>query len=192
MVFSRTSRAEHRRRGFTLVEYMFATSIGVLVLATALVLWGYGSKTSASLLGYVELSTSSKNALDRMSQQIRGALGVESCAPDKLVLVVPGKTGIHQHKMEYVYDPTNQSLRQIFRRNPGAGDSLTLLTGCTNFSFSIYKRVPMSNSFALYTNGWTTNMAKVVEVKWTCVRPITGDKMALENQVSAKIVMRNP
>ena len=72
MVFNRTSCAKRfRRAGFTLAEYLVATSIGLLVLAAAMVLWAFGSRTCASLLGYVELSSTSKNALDRVGQQIR-------------------------------------------------------------------------------------------------------------------------
>jgi prepilin-type N-terminal cleavage/methylation domain-containing protein len=191
MVFRHTSCAK-RRRGFTLVEYMIASTIGLMVLTAALVLWAYASKNCASLLGYMEMSTASKNALDRMSQQIRNAKGIQSCSKDQLVLTVPGGTSADPWTMTFAYDSANRLLSQIY--SPGSSapkESTTLLTDCTNFSFSVFQRTPISNSYALYPNGWNTNTAKVVQMQWTCLRRITGDKSSLENQVSAKVVIRN-
>jgi prepilin-type N-terminal cleavage/methylation domain-containing protein len=191
MVFRHTSCAK-RRRGFTLVEYMIASTIGLMVLSAALVLWAYASKNTASLLGYIDLSTTSKNALDRMSQQIRNAKAVRSCSKNQLVLIVPGGTSTDPWTMTYAYDSTNRLLRQIY--SPGllaTKESTTLLTECTNFAFTVFQRTPTSNSFMLYTNGWSTNTAKVIEMQWTCLRRITGDKSSLEKQVSAKVVIRN-
>jgi Tfp pilus assembly protein PilW len=182
MVFNPTSSITKRRcRGFTLAEYMVATSIGLLVLATALVLWGYATRTSASLLGYVDLSSTSKNALNRISQEIRNAKNLQSCSATQLVLLNPDN-----QKSFFLYDHNKKSLVRI----KGTART-TLLTECTNFQFSVFQRTPMSNSFQLYTNGWTTNTAKVVQMRWTCQRRVTGDKSSVETQVSAKVVMRN-
>jgi hypothetical protein len=180
-----------RRRAFTIVEYMIASSIGLMVITVALVLWAYASKNTASLLGYMELSTSSKYALDVMSQQIRNAKYVSSCSSNKLVLVVPGGTVTAPRTVTYTYDKSNQVLRQTYFITSNKGETKTLLTSCTNFSFSVFQRTPLSNSFALSTNAWNTNTAKVVQMQWVCHRQITGDKSSLENQVSAKVVIRN-
>jgi len=171
---------------------MIASSIGLMVLAAGLVLWAYASRNCASLLGYMELSASSKSALERMSQQIRNAKQVSSCASNKLVIVVPGGTKANPRTMTYAYDATDFVLRQIY--SPGSGSptqTRVLLTECTNFSFSVFQRTPLSNSPALLSNAWNTNTAKVVQMQWTCLRKITGDKTSLENQVSAKVVIRN-
>ncbi len=167
-------------------------SIAVMVLGSALVLWAYASRNCASLLGYIEMSTESKYALDRMSQQVRNGLGVESCSVTQLTIFIPGKTGNFKHRMVYSYDQATQKVIETLKKNPGADQSRTLLTGCTNFSFSVFQRTPISNSFNLYTNAWNTNTAKVVQMQWTCLRRITGDKSSLEDQISAKVVLRNP
>ena len=187
-----TSRAKSHQRGFTLVEYMVATTIGLIVLTTGLVFWAYASRTSASLLGYVDLSTTSKNALDQISQQVRNAQQVKSCSEQKLVLKVPGATGTNIHTMTYAYDGSNKWLQQIFAQNNTVRETKTLLTECTNFQFTIYQRTPTNGSFQLLTNAWSTNTAKVVQMQWTCVRKLTGDKNMIESQVSANVVMRNP
>lgn len=192
MAFRPISSGKRSQRAFTVVEYLVATSIGLLVLATGLVFWGYGSRTSASLLGYVDLSTISKNALGRISQQVRNAKRVRSCSEHKLVLQIPGATGTNTRTVTYAYDRTNKVLRQIFAQNEVVQENTILLTGCTNFQFLIYQRTPLSNSFQLQTNAWNTNTAKVVQMNWTCVRQLTGDKNMIESQVSANVVMRNP
>jgi hypothetical protein len=161
---------------------MVATSVGILVLASAVVLWAYASRTCASLLGYVDLSSSSKNALARISQQIRNARSLQSCNATQLVLLDPD--GL---KAEIAYDHKAKSVVRV--KNTVR---TTLLTDCTNFEFVVYQRTPFSNTFLLQTNAWNTNTAKVVEMRWICHRRVTGDKGSVESQVAAKVVMRTP
>jgi prepilin-type N-terminal cleavage/methylation domain-containing protein len=190
MVFSHTSCANRVRAGFTLVEYMVAMAVGLLVLGAGLALWAYGSRTCAALLSYIELSSASKNALDRVSQQIRNATRVEFCSGEKLVLAVRPESGSNMIKVTYVYDPVGQTFRQ--RITTATNEEVTtLLTECTNFQFSVYQRTPQYNSSALFTNAWNTNTAKVVEMRWTCIRKLTGDQNNIEAQASAKVVIRN-
>ena len=191
MVFNRISFAKRRARGFTLVEYMVATSIGLMILTVGIVFWAFATRTSASLLGYVDLSSTSKNAFDRISQQIRNAQAVKSCSESKLVLQVPGATGTNAQTMTYTYDRTNKTLTQILARNSSVLERKTLLTECTNFQFAVFQRTPLSNSYQLITNAWSTNTAKVVQMQWTCARQLTGDKRMIESQLSANVVMRN-
>jgi hypothetical protein len=182
-----TSCVKRRRAsGFTLVEYMIATSIGLLVLAAALLLWAFATRTCASLFGYVELSTTSKNALDRIGQQIRNADEVRSCSATQLVLISPNDAGTAKITNTFAYKAADQTLVWT-----NAATVKTLLTDCTNFQFAVYTRVPESNSFVLYTNAWAAGTAKVVQMEWTCIRKVTGDKKSVESQVSAKVVIRN-
>ena len=187
MVCKPTSCAKRLRpTGFTLVEYMIATSIGLLVLAGALLLWAFATRTCASLFGYVELSSTSKNALDRVGQQIRNALTIQSCSATQLVLISPSATGSGTITNTFAYQSDPQTLVWT-----NGADVKTLLTDCTNFQFAVYQRTPVAGSFDLYTNAWSTNTAKVVQMQWTCVRSVTGDKKSVESQVSAKVVIRN-
>lgn len=163
------------------MEYLVASSIGLLAMAAALVLWAFATRTCASLLARMELSNTSKIALDRASQQIRNARVVKSCSPNQLVVCDALGTNI---TVAY-----NAGARTVVITNGTTWT--TVLTECDNFQFSIYQRTPMANSFELYTNAWNTNTAKVVQMTWTCSRKITGDKSAAESQVSARVVIRN-
>src|SRR4051812_29443590 len=106
------STKKSRKAGFTLVEYMIAMGIGLLAISAALVLWAYGSKTCASLLSYVDLSNTSKIALDRMSQQIRNAKRVQSCSTNKLVLLVPGSSITNLDTVTFAYDADRKTLKR--------------------------------------------------------------------------------
>jgi hypothetical protein len=192
MVFKITSCVPSDRRGaraFTIVEYMVAMSIGLAVLASALLMWTFASRTCAMLLHYVDMSNASKVALDRMSQQIRNAVTVESCAANKMVLVLPGTNNA---KVTFTYDSGALTLKQTKTSSSAAAATTTLLTQCSNFTFVVYQRTPQANSFELYTNAFATNTAKVVQMKWVCFRKLRGDYQMLESQVAANVVMRNP
>src|SRR5688572_33331388 len=129
MVFNPTSCAKRAgARAFTLVEFLIASSVGLVVLSSALVLWAYGSKTSASLLGYVDLAATSKNALDRISQQLLNAKDVKSASANSLVLYMPGHTGANLHTLTYSYDSTNKLVTQTVTKNNGYRQTTTLLT----------------------------------------------------------------
>ena len=180
MVSKVTSHAR-RHRAFTLVETLLASSIGLIVLTAALVLWAYASRTCASLLNYADLSSQSKYALDSLSQQIRNAKSIQSCSSQQLVLLDPD---------DQVVTVGYNSIAKTLALNKGTSTK-TLLTGCTNFQFAIYQRTPISNSFQFYTNGFSTNTAKVVQMQWSCMRKLTGSTGNAENQVSAMVVVRN-
>ncbi len=159
---------------------MVAMAIGMMALAAVCVLWGYGTRTCAVLFNYVDLATSSKNAMDRISQQIRNARSVKSCTATDLVLFDPDG-----QQVTYTYSPTNQTLVQT-----KGTTTRTLLTGCTALEFNMFQRTPTNGSYNLYTTS-STNTAKVIAMKWTCGRKLTGDVKETETQMSSKVVIRS-
>jgi hypothetical protein len=192
MVCHRTLTNKTRRAAaFTLVEYMFAVAIGVLVLGTGVVLWGYASKTSVTLWSYADLSMKSKMASDQVSQKIRNAVAVKSFSSTDLVLLVPSATETNGYDMvTYTYSPTAQTLVQTVVSPVNATETKTLLTGCSGFEFKVYQKVPQSGVDTL-TVAAGTNTAKVVEMRWTAGRQLTGEKTNMTSVVSSKVVMRS-
>ncbi len=173
------TKARHKA-GFTLPEYLLAMSIGVMILAAALVLWAYASKTCAALLNYVELSASSKNTLDRMSREIRNAKVVNACSSNQLSLLDPNGVPV-----TYDYHGDSRTLTQM--KNSA---TQTLLSECSFFQFKIYQRTPTNGTYDLLE---TTNIntAKVVQMQWTCGRRLTGYTTNMESQLSSKVVIRS-
>jgi len=193
MVFKNTSCAKRARlRAFIIAEYMVATSVGLMVLAAALTMWAYSTRTCALLMNYMDLANSSKVTMDSVSQQIRRATKVTSCSSNQLVLQIPSPSGSTTETWTYAYSSTAQTLTQTRAVSSNATSSKVLLTGCSNFAFTVYQRTPISNSFDLWTNAFSPVSAKVVQMKWICARKLTGSKGQLETQASANVVMRNP
>ena len=183
MVCKPTSTAKTRARraaGFTLAEVMVAMSIGVMVLAAAVVLWAYATRTCATLLNYVELSIAGKNTLDTMSREIRNATAVKSCTASQLIIFDPD--GV---QVAYDYNAGNKALTQT----KGAEIKI-LLKECNAFQFKMYQRTPANGTDAL-TETTSTNTAKVVQMQWTCGRMLTGDTTNVQSQLSAKVVIRS-
>jgi prepilin-type N-terminal cleavage/methylation domain-containing protein len=181
MVFKSWSITERRRaRGFTLVEYMFAVAIGVVVLGVGTVLWGYASKTCAALLNYSDLSMTSKAASDRVSQEIRNAIAVQSFSSNQIILTDPNGTNV-----SFTYFPAAGKLYKI----KGGQAPKLLLSGCKSFQFKVYSRVPTSGSDVL-TETASTATAKVVQMRWSAGRKLTGDRDNVESLVSANVVIR--
>lgn len=181
MVFNRTSIL--RARGvaaFTLVEYMVAMSIGLIVLAAACVLWGFASMTCAGLLNYVDLSMTSKNVLESVSREIRNAVAVQSFSASQLVLLNPTN-----QQVTLTYDSVSQTLKQT-----KGTEQKILLKGCSSFQFKVFQRTPTFASEAL-SMATDTNTAKVVQMQWTCARKLTGEKRNVENVVTSRVVIRS-
>ena len=164
---------------FTLVEYMFAVAIGVIVLGAGTVLWGYASKTCAALLNYSDLSMTSKLASDRMSQEIRNAIAVQSFSSNSIVLTDPNGTNV-----TFIYFP---AVRKLYQIKPGS--TKLLLSGCNSFQFKVYTRVPTAGSDVL-AEAATTATAKVVQMRWSVGRQLTGDRDNVNSMVSANTVIR--
>ena len=155
-------------------------SIGVLALGAACLLWANASRTCAMFLNYMDMSIASKNALDRISQEIRNARTVQSCSGNQLVLL-DSTNG----QVTLSYDSAAQKLTY----EKGTARTV-LLKECSSFEFSLFQRTPMAGTYNLYTTS-TTNLLKVVQMKWTCSRKLTGDRQNAESQVSSKVVLRN-
>ena len=179
MVFKTSSiTIKSRRAGaFTLVEYLFALAVGVVVLGAGTVLWGYASKTCAALLNYSEMSMSSKLASDRMSQEIRNAIAVQSFSTNKIELTDPNGTNVTFVRLG----------NKLFQQK--AGNTKVLLTDLSSFQFKVYTRVPTSGSETL-AEAATPATAKVVQMRWTVGRKLTGDQNNVNNMVSANVVIR--
>src|SRR5688572_28875231 len=110
MVFKSTSIATKPRgtAAFTLVEYMFAVAVGVIVLGAGTMLWAYASKTCAALLNYSDLSMTSKLASDRVSQEIRNAIAIQSFSSNQIVLTDPNGSNV-----TFMHFPAAGKLYQI-------------------------------------------------------------------------------
>jgi prepilin-type N-terminal cleavage/methylation domain-containing protein len=181
MVFKTTSTKPKlsRSAGFTLIEIMVASAIGVLLLAVCLSLSLYTTRSIASLTDSVDLSARSRHAIDYMSKKLRQASAVTSNSPTSVVVTFKGKP------LTYTYDTAARTLVENDQ-----GTKKVLLKDCDNLKFTLYKRAPVADSFDQFPAQSTLIEAKVIKVSWHCGRTVVGRKSGSAEMASARIVLR--
>jgi prepilin-type N-terminal cleavage/methylation domain-containing protein len=167
--------------GMTLVELMVAVGVASIVFAAVGSLSMYTSRSFVAMGNYSDLDRLSRNALDRMSRDIRQSKQLTTYTPTKLSFLQQDGTTV-----TFDYNAGGGTLT----RKQG-GTNTTLLTGCDYLAFQIFQRNP-TNGFAFYHVSATNySTAKLIDVNWRCSRKILGNKINTESVQTAKIVLRN-
>jgi len=184
MIFrpSVSNRKRSRSRwGWTLVEMMIGTGVGSLVLIAASQITVFTARSFIALGNYNDLDRASRNTLDVMCMEIRGAKSVGSFATNQLVL-----TNLDGTVFSYSWDPSTGNLTRQW-----GSESRVMLTGCDYLSFDIFQRNPTVNFWFTNSTVGQPYMTKLVNVSWKCSRKILGAKINTESVQTAKIVIRN-
>ena len=177
------STFNHRRQrnhGFTLVEMMVASGLGLLAATAIAMLTYYTNRSFVAATNYTDMALLSRMGLDNMSRTIRGARLVTAWATNSITLL-----DVNGNPVQYSWDGPSKTLQ-----SSSGGQTTTYLTGCDSLQFWLYQRTPKSNSFDCYTPAKIGN-TKLVQVTWTCSRTIFGAKVNTEMMESAKICLRN-
>ncbi len=163
--------------GMTLPEMMVSVAVGFLILTVMAVVFMTSARTFAAMGNYVTMDANSRNALDRMTREIRRTGNLAEFTPTHLKFV-----NLTQSNSFLVYDWDPDS-RQLTEWQTGYTTTNVLLKECDQLSFL------MENSlFAPTTN---ISDSKGITVNWKCSRTILGNKLTTENMEQALIVMRN-
>src|SRR5689334_10382460 len=113
---------------WTLVEMMVGTGLGSLILIAAAQITMYTARSFIAMGNYNDLDRASRNALDLMSSDIRGAKSVGSFATNRLVL-----TNLDGTVFSYTWDPSSGNVTRQW-----GSENRVLLTGCDYLSFDIF------------------------------------------------------
>jgi len=174
-------RANKACRGSTLIETLVATGIAATVLAALCLLSMFASRSFAALGNYSDLDRASRNALDRMTRDIRSASYLVSYATNQLVFNVAGTTNL-----TFTWNP---AARTVVRSKTGEADA-TLLIDCDYLNFKTYQRNMSNQVFGAFSNS-TVQTCKLVDLSWRCSRTILQRAVNTESIQTAKIVIRN-
>ena len=169
------------RRAMTLIELLVAIGVGSLLLMIIMVVFASSGRSFAAMGNYVDLDRASRNALDRMSRDIRRAKNLISYSTNQLVFNFAGTTNLI-----YEFDPDAGVLTSW-----KTGDSSTnyLLTGCEKLEFSMYRNIPLAGG--VFAKTTIPAEGKSISVAWKCSRKILGKKVNSEDMQEALIVIRN-
>ncbi len=170
-------RRAERARGMTLTELMVSIAIGSLVMMFMSVVFGGSLRCFAATSNYVNMNMGSRNALDRMTRDIRQAGDLSTFATNRIQFAAFGTTNA---LCVYQWDPNS---RQLTEWQAASGRTNILLSDCDSLTFSMYK-----SSFAPAAS---VSEAKTIGVNWKCSRTILGKKMNNEDMQEALVVIRN-
>ena len=160
----------------TLVELMVAVAVGSLIMMLMTMVFASSARSFAALGHYVSMDRNSRNAMDRMTREIRQAGDLIEFSPTHLKFVLYGQTNAF---LVYDWDATSRELTE--KKTGQAGN--VLLTECDNLAFHMTRG----------TLAPTTVVAegKAIRVNWKCSRTILGKKSTSEDMGQALIVIRN-
>ncbi len=176
-----TKRVSRRAPAFTLVETLVAMGVGSMLLVVIFSLSFYSSRSFAAMANYADLDSASRNALDRMTRDIRGVNRLTSFSTNQVSF-----EDIDLSTLSYVYNPLQRTLVRTQK-----GVSQVLLTECDRLTFSIFQRNPIGGTYDQYPAANNNpDLCKLVQVNWTCSRKIFGQKVNTESVQTAKIVIR--
>ena len=181
-----------RQRGetaFSLVELMMAMAIGgiVLVMIGSLSLWS--GRSFAAMANYADLDNASRNALDRITREIRQVQGLNTYTDDffqkELSLIDSDGQPLY-----FRYNKAEKTLTRV-----KSGEAQTLLRDCSLLNFNLYQRNNVSNTFNQYQVATGTNASltcKVIQINWICSRRLFPSELLNSESIqTAKIVIRH-
>src|SRR6266536_3608155 len=173
-------------RGMTLVELLIASALGGIALAAVMAFGFFSARSFAAVSNYVDLDVKSRNALDRMSREIRQADGLRSDGYSDTQLIFTGKDPVTDapYTLTYTYDPAGKKLT----RTKG-DETQVLLTQCDRLKWYMYQR-NMTNGTDHPIPTTDPNACKLIQLTWVCSRDILGKSANTESVQSAEIVIR--
>lgn len=165
------------------MEVLIMSAIATVVIAAVMVFTLFATRSFIAMGNYNDLDRTSRNALDRLSREIRQTDGLTAYATNKLTFKdYDGATLVYQWT-----PPSGTNGGHLDRTKNSV--TTKLLTQCDYLSFGISQRNP-SNGFTFYPTT-NVNSVKLIDMNWRCSRSILGSKVNIESVQTAKIVMRN-
>jgi hypothetical protein len=175
-----TASSRQRRGGWMLAESMIAIAIGVTFLVAVMGIFISSSISFVEIGNYINMDRQSRNALDRMTTNIRNSKTLTSFDPAALVFNYDSAGSTN---LTYRYDSSSGSLTEEWKVN-GATTVKTLMTGCSSLAFSLFDRdlAPTTDT--------SPGGGKVISIAWQCTSTALG-RTNSEYMQQAQIVIRN-
>jgi prepilin-type N-terminal cleavage/methylation domain-containing protein len=177
-------------RAWTLVEMMVALAIFSLGMAALCSFYLFSIRSLASMANYASLDAENREAMDRLTQEIRQATAVENCITNgdsTSITVLEPDTNGDAIPVTYLFSATNSELSRIT-----GGDSTVLLTNCDLLNFELFQRNPSNGNYGVFpvaSSDWTQTV-KVVQLTWKTARSLPSGLVNSENIQTARIVIR--
>ena len=175
-------RTKHGKCGATLVEVIVGTGVAGICIAIITMFGMFAMRSFTAMANYSDLETQSRNALDRMTMDVRQTYGLIANTDNELDF----EDAPDHQTLKFIYDPSAQTLTRI-----KSGQYTKLLDHCTALRFDLFQRNTSNATYNQYPITSNAALCKVVQVTWTCERALYGSKLFNTEVVqTAKIVIR--
>ena len=175
------------RRGFTYIELMVASAIGVVLIALLLTLTLYGEQSFGLMTNYSDLDSKTRNTVTLLSREIREATRViqaQSNAGGKSLTLTNAADAV---TFKLVWDATQRTLTM----ERSAGNATVLLTGCDQWDYLLYDGAPrILGGKVSFTPSASPATCKLIEMSWSCSRTMAG-KAGGSSVESVRFGLRN-
>ncbi len=187
ITFMRPNKSRSRA-GFTLAELMVATALSVIVLAA--VVWAslFASRGFVAIGNYRNLAATSRNALDKITQQIRQTDFLKSYTSSSLVFQTTDPISNVTNTLTFAYNSGTSTLTQTL-----GSSNTVLLTNCSSFHYDLYQRNPTATTNNDLISLITTNqpsLVKAIDFTWICSETAYGKVYNSQDVQSARVVIR--
>jgi Tfp pilus assembly protein PilV len=179
--------SKRRIQGLSLVEVMISMGVFSVAAAALGMLLMFGARSVAQLSNYAELDASNREAVDRLTREIRQSQYVIGFNNDTNASWLTLKNGAGQD-VTYSFNGAKRTMERTVD-----GVAQTLLTNCTILNFNCYQRNPMSNDFRIYNIGANNpqKYIKAVELTWRTRKTLNSTTIInSENVQTARIIIR--
>ena len=166
----------------TLVEVMIAMSVFTIAGGAVMSAYVFGLRSFQALSNYSQLDQQNREAMDRLSREIRQANSVftfNNSSNNSSLTIVDGF-------MKNVTYSFNASTKQMLRTREGVQE--VVLEDCSLINFHLGMRPPNTN-YGYYPTT-SPNLAKIVDLTWKTSRALPGGVKNTENIQTARIVIR--
>ncbi len=166
---------------WTLIEMMFGVAVFAIAGGAMGTAYLFSLRSFQSLSNYSVLSEQNREAIDRITRELRQANSIQSFDNylSRKLVFFDG----NNKQITYTF---NRYTQQLTRTSNGV--SSVLLDDCSLINFNLGTRVVGSN----YNYSATTDAdeAKIVDLTWRTSRSLPGGPSSSENIQTAKIVIR--
>jgi hypothetical protein len=164
---------------------LIALGTATIVLALGMTLYIFGLRSFGAIGNYASMDSKSRQALDFTLREIRQAsrvVGFQTNGTTRWLSVAAANTTAATNT--FTWDSTTG----LFTWDKTGQATRTLLSGCTNWTFTCYARAPDTNGNFVPTTD--TTRTKLINMSWTCNRTNVY-KINTESIVTAEVVLRN-
>jgi hypothetical protein len=176
------------RQGWTLAEMMVAVGIFALVGMALMGTYIFGVKSMASMYSYALLDQQNRQAMDKLTREIRQSRRVLAYTTNSITVIVPKDDFSGDHTVTYAFNSTSKKMMRTSSDEPAK----VLLNNCSLLQFDLYTRCPSNavfGSFPVAVNNWS-NTVKVLQLTWKTMVTQPSGITSSENVQTARIVIR--